>query len=328
MVICDMLKNKLTLLFLILLFFTAVEGRTALSPEDIDLLRDSLKSNIDRSDIGSNYAQLLNFFTEPDISASTYDVDDEANSRLSIYKFPLQKRFPANNDGIEIAFRGIASYATLDMDNNIQEDVTVDSQWKAYSMSLGSGLFVPVADDLTLIAAADLGLSHMKNSSKYNGQQATDIASILDGILYNWDTDAWIGSLMFGLDYALQFAESYDLDIKGQYTYSHVASFNGSEDFPSFSGYAQTVSLVADLTHPLGFSLEQNPFFGVAHIGTTVFLGENRDTLGFDSFSEFGYSVKVDISQLDYFVQTLRLGYQWSTGDNVTGHTILFGIDF
>lgn len=323
-----MLKNKLILLSLILLLFTSAKGRAALSQEDIDPLRDSLKSTVDHSGIGSNYAQILTFFIEPDISASTYDVDDEANSRLNIYKFPLQKRFPTNSDGIEIAFRGIASYATLDMENSPQTAVAVDSQWKAYSASLGSGLFVPVAYDLTLVAAADLGLSHMKNSSKYNGQQAADIAPIFDGILYNWDTDAWIGSLIFGLDYALQFAENYDLDIKGRYTYSHVASFNGSDEFPSFSGYAQTVSLAADLTHPMGFSLNQNPFSGVAHMGATAFLGDNRDTLGFDSFSEFGYSIKVDISRLDYFVQTLRLGYQWSTGENVTGHTILFGVDF
>jgi len=87
------------------------------------------------------------------------------------------------------------------------------------------------------------------------------------------------------------------------------------------------MSLAADLTHPLGFSIAQYPFFGVAHLGSTAFLGENRDTLGFDSFVELGYSLKVDITDLDFFIQTLRLGYQLSIGDSVEGHTFLFGLD-
>ena len=321
-----MLKNKLVLLSIFLLFVTAVESRAALSQEEIDYLRNDLKNSVDHSAIGSSYAHILNFFIEPDISASTYDVDDDVNTQLNIYKFPLQKRFSLNDKGLDIAFRGVASYATLEMDHSIQEDNTVDSQWKAYSASLGTGLFIPVVADLTFITAADLGLSHMKNSSNYNGLQVSELASIFDGILYNWNTDAWIGSLVFGLDYDLLFGDQ-GLAIKGRYTYSHVASFNGSHDFPSFSGSAQTVSVVADYTHPLGFSLAENPFFGVAHLGAMAFLGENRDALGFDSFAELGYSVKVDISQLDFFVKSLRLGYQWSVGDNVTGHTILFGLD-
>jgi len=322
-----MLKTKLILLSVFLLFVVAVEGRAALSQGEIDYLRNDLKKTVDHSGIGSGYTHILNFFIEPDISASTYDVDDDENSQLNIYKFPLQKRYPLNDKGLDIAFRGVASYATLDMDHSILEDNIVDSQWKAYSASLGTGLFIPVAPDLTFVTAADFGLSHMKNSSNYSGMQPTDLTSILDGILYNWNTDAWIGSFVLGLDYELQFAGDYDLDIKGRYTYSHVASFNGSHEFPSFTGSAQTTSVAANFTHPLGFSLSENPFFGVAHLGATAFLGENRDALGFDSFAELGYSVKVNISQLDFFLKSLRLGYQWSVGENVTGHTILFGLD-
>lgn len=311
----------------LLLSLTTTESRAALSQEEIDLLRNELKNNIDHSSIGSSYAYILNFFVEPDISASTYDVADDANTRLDIYKFPLQKNFLINTDGWEIALRGIVSYATLEMDLDVVEKEMVESEWSAFSGSMGTGLIVPVLDGLTFITAADLGLSHMKNRREYHGVFTDTVAQLLDGILYNWDTDVWIGSLVFGLDYNHLFWEEYSLDVQGRYTYSHISSFNGSEDFPSFSGNAQTLSLAADLTHPLVFSVAQYPLYGVAHLGHTAFLGKNRDTLGFDSFVELGYSLKVDLSHLDFLVQSLRVGYQWSIGHNVKGHTVLFGLD-
>ncbi len=322
-----MWKNKHILLCTLLLSLTVTESKAALTQEEIDHRRSELQNSIDQSNIGSGYAHILNFFIEPDISAATYDVDDDANTRIDIYKFPLQKNFSLNADGWEIALRGIISYATLEMTQNVLEIETIDSKWKAYSGSVGTGLLVPIVKDLTLITAADIGLSHMNNDSKYNGLLSASLGQIFDGILYNWDTDAWIGSLVFGLNYNHLFWEQYALDVTGRYIYSHVSSFNGSSDFPSFDGNAQTLSFAADLTHPLGFSIAQYPFSGVAHLGNTAFLGENRDTLGFDSFIELGYSLKVDITHLDFFVHTLRLGYQWSIGDNVKGHTILFGLD-
>ncbi len=320
-------KNRLILLCSVLLSFTVTESRAALSQEEIDFRRNELKRNIDHSNIGSSYAHILSFFVEPDISASVYEVDDDVNTRIDIYKFPLQKNYLLNAEGLEIALRGVASYATLEMTPHVVADETMDSKWKAYSGSVGTGLLVPVTDNLKVITAADLGLSHMSNKNEYHGLVGDTLAPIADGILYNWNTDAWIGSLVLGLDYNKLFAEEYVFDVKGRYTYSHISSFNGSKDFPSFSGNAQTFSLAADLTHPLGFSIAQYPFFGVAHLGNTRFLGKYRDTLGFDSFVELGYSIKVDITHLELFVRTMRLGYQWSIGDNVKGHTVLFGVD-
>jgi len=213
---CKMWINKLVLSCTLLLSFLVTESKAALSQEEIDLRRNELKNNVDHSGIGSSYAHILNFFVESDISASIYDVDDEANSRIDIYKFPLQKNFSLNSDGWEIALRGIVSYATLEMNSNVLETETIDSKWKAYSGSVGTGLLVPVIDGLTFITAADFGLSHMENSSKYHGLLSNTLAQIFDGILYNWDTDAWIGSLVFGLDYNHLFSEKYILDVKGR----------------------------------------------------------------------------------------------------------------
>jgi hypothetical protein len=304
-----------------------MNAHAALSEREIDSKRNQLRENILSSDIGSGYAHILTFFIESDISASTYDVEDEDDTRLNIYKLPMQKDFEINEEGWKVALRGVVGYATLKSRQNVLDDIFVDSKWKAFSGSAGTGLIVPVSSDLALLTAADLGISHMTNSSNYTGASSSIISRLFDGILYNWDTDAWIGSLVFGFDYKHLFTETYDLNVTGRYTYSHVSSFNESDGFPSFDGNAQTVSLAADLKHSLGFSIAQYPISGVAHLGNTTFVGDNRDALGFDSFFDLGYSLEIDISDMAFFVNSLRLGYQWSIGSDVKGHTILFGWD-
>jgi len=317
----------LLLIGLLQLSVVAMNANAALSEEELNNRRHLLKENILSSDLGSGYAHVLTFFIEPDISASTYDIDDEGNTKIHIYKLPMQKSFEINKDGCAIAFRGVVGYATLTNNQKIFEDNFVDSKWKAINGSAGTGLIVPVVNNFNFITAADLGFSHMTNSSTYIGTSSEAISQLLDGILYNWDTDAWIGSLVFGLDYKHLFRETYDLNLKGRYTYNHVSSFNESDNFPSFDGNAQTVSLAVDLTHPVGFSIVQYPISGIAYLGSTTFVGNNRNALGFDSYFDLGYSLKIDISDMSFLVNSIRIGYQWSVGHDVKGHTILFGWD-
>ena len=313
--------------FLLLLLFS--HTHTYAAPEDIiNQGRTSIKQTLEQVDLGKNYAYILNFFTEPDISASTYRVDDASNTKINLYKFPLQRNFAVTDHGLEIGIRGILSYATLDMDHSITETVSVDARWKSYSGTIGTALLAPLGEHFTFVSALDVGVSEFDNRGSYNGANSSLYGYILDGIIYNWDTYAWLGSFSTGLDYSHPINATSTLAIKGRYTFTHVASFNESHDFQSFDGTAQTASIMADMEHPLGFSIREIPFFGVAHLGYTVFIGPNRDTLGFDSYGELGYAVKLDITYLDSFIESLRFGYQYSLGDNVTGHTILFSLDF
>ena len=319
----------LSLLFgVFFVFATATSANAVLSQEDISNTRKQLTTNIINSDLASGYAHVLTFFIEPDISASTYDVDDEYNTKLNIYKLPMQKTFKINEESWRLALRANVGYATIDNSQNILGDTFIDSRWKALSGSVGTGLIVPVLDNFAVITALDLGLSHMTNKGGYSGTFSGTASSIFDGILFNWDTDAWLGSLVFGCDYARLFREVYDLNVKGRYTYSHVSSFNESGSFPAFKGNAQTISLAVELKHPLAFSLAQFPVSGIAHLGDTLFVGDNRKALGFDSFFDLGYSLEIDISDMGFFVNSLRIGYQWNTGSDVEGHTVLFSLDF
>jgi len=294
----------------------------------VDDLRDALKNNIDHSNIGAGYVHILTFFTEPDISSSFYSVDDDTNTDFNIYKFPFQKTFNINDKGWKSLLRGTVSYASLDQNGEFLPDETIAANWKAYSGSVGSGILIPLNHNLSFLAAADIGYSHLESNAKYHGDILENIlAPVLDGIAYNWDTNAWIVGGTAGLGYKKAYDRGYLLDIKGSYTYNYITSFSESVDLPAFSDSTNTLSLKMDFTHPLGKKLANFPLYGVAHLGNVTFIGNNRDALGFNYFFEAGYSFKLDVSSKYSKISAISLGYQWSKGDNVSGHTILFSWD-
>ena len=149
-----------------------------------------------------------------------------------------------------------------------------------------------------------------------------------DGVLFNWDTNAWLAGVVTGLDYGWRWRERYELTAKGRYTYSHIASYSESRDLPGFSENTGTASLKLDLKHPMPFTLRDRPMFGIANVGATAFTGNNRDALGFTHFYDVGYSVGIDLSEKSRYLQDISIGYQVSTGADVDGYSILVGWTF
>lgn len=290
---------------------------------DLDDIRDQLKKEVRNSPIGAGYAQLLNVFTGPDISASSFDADDVD---YDIFKLPLQMELPLAKDGWQLVLRTTLSHARAEGEVPLFPPFQpVDSEWKADSGQVGAGLLIPLNGSWEAFAGAEFGISRLENEGKYRGiLDQIILPEIADGISFNWDTNARISSLTGGLGYKRELAQKYSLDITGRYTFSHIASYSESSELPSFSEDVGTLSLKADLDHPIGISIADLPLFGTAHLGGTAFTGQNRDSLGFTHFYELGYSLGLDISQLGNRVKSLSLGYQWSKGADVDGHSVLF----
>ncbi len=66
-------------------------------------IRDSLIENIRNSDIGAGYAQMLNFFVLPSISATRLEAED--GTEYDIFKVPLQLEFTPGGEGWRLAVR-------------------------------------------------------------------------------------------------------------------------------------------------------------------------------------------------------------------------------
>ena len=76
---------------------------------------------------------------------------------------------------------------------------------------------------------------------------------------------------------------------------------------------------------PIDAQVGGYPLALVGHFGSTTFIGDNRDALGFDTFFEAGLALETDISQNDWPVKKLRLGAMGIFGADVTGWSVIFG---
>lgn len=310
--------------FVFILWLFLLPNLTAQAATDLDEIRDQLQEGIGNSSIGAAYAQMLNFFVEPDISASKLSADD---TDYDVFKVPLQFELPMAQSNWRLAIRATLSHAKADAIDDTGAFGIVDSEWQADSGQLGAGLIMPVNDDWSGFVGAEFGISRLENKADYlEGGPSQELPpEIADGILFNWDTNARVSGLTGGLSYAKKIADKYPLNVRGRYTFSHISSYSESRDLPSFSENTGTFSLKADLIHPYGIAIADLPVFGKVHIGGTAFTGNNRNALGFTHFYELGYSVGLDISRLGYRVKSLNIGYQWIQGRDVDGYSVLLG---
>ena len=285
--------------------------------------RDQLRRDLANTDIGAGYAQMLNFFVEPSISASRLDSDD---ADYDIFKVPLQYGLGRDDGDWEVLLRATLSHATAEETFSLVEGETIDGEWTADSAAFGAGVRWALSEQMAFILGGELGVSRLDSDADYNGPIGRSrLAPIIDGVLVNWDTNAWIASANAGMDYKWQWLDRYDMSFKGRYTYSHISSYSESRDLPSFSESTGTASLKLDLRHPWRMSLWERPLFGIANIGGTAFTGSNRDALGFTHFYEIGYAIGIDLSQDSRYIKDVSIGYQVSTGSDVDGYSILLG---
>ncbi len=133
----------------------------------LDGLRDQLQNELRNSNIGAGYAQMLNFFVDPSISASRLESDD--GTEYDVFKVPLQYEIPLNDRGWQLAVRGTFSHAEADNTFSLLEDETIDGTWKADSGQLGVGLIVPATERLSWLVAGQFGISRLESEADYNG---------------------------------------------------------------------------------------------------------------------------------------------------------------
>lgn len=285
--------------------------------------RELLQTEVSNSDIGAGYAQMLNFFIEPDISVSRLEAD---SADYNVFKLPMQYELEGDGSGPDLLLRATVSRATAKEDFSLVQSEVIDAQWKANSASVGAGLRWPVAEGLSLVLGGEFGISRLENDADYNGAIGELVlAPVLDGVLLNWDTNAWVASASAGLNYDWRWLDKYEVSLKGRYSYSHIASYSESRELPGFSEDTGTATVKLAMKHPWRGSLRGRPLFGVANIGGTAFTGSSRNALGFNHLYQFGYSIGVDISNDNPFLQDVSIGYQLSTGAEVDGYSILVG---
>jgi len=299
--------------------------------EQLEQARNQVKSTTSHSNIGTIYGHIISFVSEPDIAASNLEIDaGDDKDTLDVFKIPLHYKL-GTHGGWDLTVRGNLNYASLKADNaidSVPEGEQIKSEWKTYSGSIGMMAEYPLSAGFSFVPALDLGVARLKNEGTYNGAEANSIwKPLLDGILFDWETDATFVNAVLGLNYNY-IVNQYDLDIRGRYSHAYIDSFNESKDFTGFTENTDTLTINADFTHPLNISLKDYPLSGIVHLDHTKFIGPDRDAIGFSSLSGIGYSIKADISKRKWHIESLQLGVKYLTGNNIRGWSLIFGYRF
>jgi hypothetical protein len=293
-------------------------------------LRNAERQLIRSSDVGTGYAAIINFASEPNISSSTLWIDHGLpnNDELSVTKFPLRYEFDLTGRSWKPFVQGTLAKLKLEQTYPVFEGEKIKPEWTSYSASIGGGVRIPLTEGWSVLPAAEVGYASLSSDVRYTGEVGkTFLQPVLDEILFDWSVDAWLANGHLALQYQGSLRD-LEIDAKLSGTLSHIESFRTTTDLQEFSEDIGTLSFKVDGTYPLGISLAGHPLSVIGHLGSSTLVGGNRDVLGFTYINEAGLSLQADVSRHGLPVSKVSLGAMALWGDNVKGWSMLFGYKF
>lgn len=300
-------------------------------PDDlVDELRRTVTEALDQDSLGAGYAALVNFAVAPDISTARYSIDGDGGEEpeLQVTRVPLRKMFATRDNGWTPFVQGNFSYQVFDAGFALGEGERIDAEWKSLGATISLGAEIPIGEHFRLLPVIDAGLVRLENSARYTGDLANLLLRpVLQGVLFDWDSDAWVLGASLSFDYDRPF-ERFGMKVHGSLTHQYVDSHGASSPFIGFSNHVTTLNVQAESKHPTGKSFFGYPLSLVAHLGSTHLFGGHRDALGFEQFLDGGLALEADVSEKGWRVQGLRLGAKLIAGKDVSGWGLILGFRY
>jgi hypothetical protein len=291
------------------------------------LLADDLDITLDVRDLGSGYAQLLSVAAEPEIAASSLNIESDEdgvdNAELRGTHLPYYREFNVEDSEsswytqISVSYMKLSEDYVLDLTPDIS--LTLKPEWEALSGLAEIGFVFPLGYGFSLAPGISAGVSRLENEAELRpGSTVDELPKRLDGELFNWSTNAVLGRAHLGLRYDQKHS---NFRVKGvaHLTYTYVDSYSESRDFAGFSDHSGAAILKLDVSRRINSDSAERGMYLIGHLGTTSFIGENRSDLGFDSIHEVGLSLGID---------RYAAGLLYLFGEDADGLTVTFNYDF
>lgn len=287
-------------------------------------LVDQVRGQIQGARLGAGYAQIINLSATPDLGAANYTVRGAGTDlSLDVFRVPYQAHWLALSPDTDVYWRLAAGY--LRMKQFLPTlDAGVDSRWTAASATGGLLAKVRLGYGFTLEPALDLGLARLENKADYQGA-AFALRPALDGLLFNWQTDAWIATPSLGISW-LQTEGGQTLSLRAHVARSWIKSFDATDRVQEFSEAANIYSLRAEYARPSGLRVFDRPLDWIVYSGYAGFFGANKDVLGFDSVGELGVGLEWPLASASSRATRLRVTAGYFGGEGVRGWNV--GMNF
>lgn len=291
----------------------------------IPAFAQSVSDTIASARFGSGYAQMLNLAATPDIGAAHYEIHEgEPEVSADIVRVPYQARWLALTPDADLHWKVAGGYLQLKSDFPLSSmppniDGSISSKWSAYSLSGGLLAKVRLGNGFTLEPALDIGVARLTNRAEYAGT-ATILQPLLDGLLLNWQTNAWLTTPSIGLEWRT--AElAPRISVRGRFARAWISSFSESHPSLKFDETSNVYSIRAERGAPTAVHVLGHPVDWVLYGGYSGFVGANRRALDFTSVAEVGIGAELLASSGSERSNRVRLGASYLFG-SIRGWTI------
>jgi hypothetical protein len=281
--------------------------------------------------LGSGYAQMIGLAATPDISAASYEIQSSnPKPKLDVFRAPYQAKWLALSPNADLYWKAAGGYMRYKDDfpttSAAGESGTVGSRWTGYSVGGGLLAKLRLGNGFTLEPALDIAVARLENSADYSGA-AAPLQPLFDGLLFNWQTDAWLITPSIGLDWSHPIGDA-KLAIRGHVARSWIQSFGESTSFQSFSEATNAYSIRADYAQPTSYRIADRALSWVAYGGYAGFFGANRDALGFDAVAKVGGGFELPLHTDRPNSDRVRLAAGYLFGPDVRGWTIGLSLEY
>lgn len=303
-----------------------------LTAQSLDDLRRSVRDAAQSSHYATFLAGFLGLTGESELSGARLEIDDAADTELSLFTYPLRRDVPlgAGDGAPKLRFEGDLGYAVARVDLADAYDgqapgfeTRVKSRYEAFGGFAGVGIVVPFgAVSVTPLVVG--GLAHVENTTYYQGPGATATAALFDGIVFNWDATYSV----YGGGLVLQHDDLVlgDVRITPRLRYDLRRSDPLSADDPTQDEATTYEWLIArvDFEGPCGVQVAGREVHWTGEFAYKRFLDEVGDLLGFDDYFELGLGLRWGCRDLVPLLGECGLGGALLVGEDVLGWT--FGV--
>ena len=284
---------------------------------------------------GNGISSLLvyvNFAALPEVSSGNLVVDaglGEPEAELA--NFGLGGDTAVDLNGFPLYLEGNLGAARISADFLVDDPVigstVLHPDWTIYTATVGVGAEFAVSEHWVVRPILLAGGGRVVNSTDFEGPGSDELQSALDGLITNWKT----GVALYGVAAMAEYEnlnDRYELNAKLRLTHVEVVTVNTPS--PAFDAQvgADTANLFARLGQPTPYRLFDRPLRWLLQANGSVFLGDQRDALGFSWLSSVGVGLEADFAEKNDFVSRARLTLSGFVGDHVSGYALGLGISF
>lgn len=278
---------------------------------------------------------LMSYTVVPDVTASDLNIGSGSNEKneLTITQFgggaTLSDSFPLYLEGT----MGYSRYDPQFVVSDGDQSRSIPTKWNSLTATGGVGWDFPLYKDrwggkLVLRPIFNVMLGTMASDARLGRwalERKTDAdIRFLDGGRLN--AYGLGGSLM--LDYEL-FSQTQDIDVEVRYSAMNLQTFGSTSEAVQGQASAENLGLYVRRRAPIAdWTLLKSPVRYVLEGAHTMYLGDQRGELGFDSLSSLGIGLELDSSQYPVFITRTRLVARYMFGNNTQGYGLGLAMSF